>query len=95
MVSLSAVEEAVSGSTTGTVAVVSRPHPTKGEELVLFTSDAALTLDAVREAVRAKGLSDLSSPKQIKLCTPFPMLGSGKPDLLALQQLAERAESPA
>ena len=95
MVSLSAVEEAVSASLTGVVAVVSRPHPTKGEELVLFTSDARLTLETVREAVRSKGLSDLSVPRQIKLCTPLPMLGSGKPDLVALQQLAERAESPA
>jgi acyl-[acyl-carrier-protein]-phospholipid O-acyltransferase/long-chain-fatty-acid--[acyl-carrier-protein] ligase len=52
-------------------------------------------LETVREAVRSKGLSDLSVPRQIKLCTPLPMLGSGKPDLVALQQLAERAESPA
>jgi acyl-[acyl-carrier-protein]-phospholipid O-acyltransferase/long-chain-fatty-acid--[acyl-carrier-protein] ligase len=95
MVSLSAVEEAVSGSVTGAAAVVSRPHPTKGEELVLFSSDAGLTLEAVREAVRAKGLSDLSAPKQVRLCTPFPLLGSGKPDLVALQLLAERAESSA
>ena len=95
MVSLSAVEEAVSASLAGVVAVVSRPHPTRGEELVLFTSDAGLTLETVREAVRSKGLSDLSVPRQIKPCTPFPMLGSGKPDLVALQQLAERAETPA
>jgi acyl-[acyl-carrier-protein]-phospholipid O-acyltransferase/long-chain-fatty-acid--[acyl-carrier-protein] ligase len=76
-------------------AVVSRPHPTKGEELVLVTSDPAITLEAVRDAIRSKGLSDLSVPKQIKLCAPFPLLGSGKPDLVALQQLAERAETSA
>ncbi len=35
MVSLAAVEEAVSGASAGAMAVVSRPHPTKGEELVL------------------------------------------------------------
>ncbi len=76
-------------------AVVGRPHATKGEELVLLTSDPGLTVEAVREAVRAKGLSDLSVPKQIRYCAPFPLLGSGKPDLVALQQLAERAESVA
>ena len=92
MVSLSAAEEAVSSSTEGAVAVVSRPHATKGEELVVLTSDARLTLEMVREAVRAKGLSDLSVPRNLKLCTPFPLLGSGKPDLVALQQLAEQAE---
>jgi len=88
MVSLAAVEEAVSGATTGAVAVVSRPHATKGEELVLCTSDAGLTLEAAREAIRARGLSDLSMPRQIRLCTPFPLLGSGKPDLVMLQTLA-------
>jgi acyl-[acyl-carrier-protein]-phospholipid O-acyltransferase/long-chain-fatty-acid--[acyl-carrier-protein] ligase len=95
MVSLSAVEEAVSSSIEGMASVVSRPHPSKGEELVLFTSDSGLTLDALREAVRSKGLSDLSVPKHIKVCSPFPLLGSGKPDLVTLQQLAERAETSA
>ncbi len=95
MVSLSAVEEAVAGATTGMVAVVSRPHPTKGEELVLFTSDAKLTPEAARAAIRGKGLSDLSIPKQIRACTPFPLLGSGKPDLPSLQQMAAHADGPA
>jgi acyl-[acyl-carrier-protein]-phospholipid O-acyltransferase/long-chain-fatty-acid--[acyl-carrier-protein] ligase len=95
MVSLSAVEEAVSGLTAGMAAVVSRPHPTKGEELVVLTSDDGLTLEKVRESVRSMGLSDLSAPRHIKLCAPFPLLGSGKPDLVALQQLAERAETSA
>jgi acyl-[acyl-carrier-protein]-phospholipid O-acyltransferase/long-chain-fatty-acid--[acyl-carrier-protein] ligase len=89
MVSLSSVEEAISGACTGMAAVVSRPHPTKGEELVVVTSDKALSAEAIREAVRSKGLSDLSIPRQIRVCTPFPLLGSGKPDLVALQQVAE------
>jgi acyl-[acyl-carrier-protein]-phospholipid O-acyltransferase/long-chain-fatty-acid--[acyl-carrier-protein] ligase len=88
MISLAAVEDAAAGATSGAIAVVSRPHAMKGEELVLCTSDASLTLEAVREAIRARGLSDLSLPRQIKVCAPFPMLGSGKPDLVALQALA-------
>jgi acyl-[acyl-carrier-protein]-phospholipid O-acyltransferase/long-chain-fatty-acid--[acyl-carrier-protein] ligase len=95
MVSLSAVEEAVSTAVTGMVAVVSRPHPTKGEELVVLSSDPKLTTEAVRDAVRAKGLSDLSVPRQLRHCSPFPLLGTGKPDLVALQQLAERAVTSA
>ena len=89
MVSLAAVEEAVSGATPTVVAAVSRPHPAKGEEIVLCTSDASLTPEAVRQAIRAQGLSDLSIPKQIKMFTPFPLLGSGKPDLVALQAAAQ------
>jgi acyl-[acyl-carrier-protein]-phospholipid O-acyltransferase/long-chain-fatty-acid--[acyl-carrier-protein] ligase len=91
MVSLAAIEEAVSEVCVGSVAVVSRPHPTRGEELVLFTADGALKMETVREAIRAKGLSDLSTPKQIKVCAPFPLLGSGKPDLVALQEMASQA----
>jgi acyl-[acyl-carrier-protein]-phospholipid O-acyltransferase/long-chain-fatty-acid--[acyl-carrier-protein] ligase len=94
MVSLSAVEEALSGSLKGMAAVVSRPHPAKGEELVLFTSDAGVKPDAVREAVRSKGLSDLSIPRLIRHCSPFPLLGSGKPDLAELQRLAENGGAP-
>ena len=95
MVSLSAVEEALSTAVKGAAAVVSRPHATKGEELVLLTSDSSITTEGVREAVRVKGLSDLNIPKRIRVCSPFPLLGSGKPDLVALQQLAETAESAA
>ena len=87
MVSLTAVEEAISVASTGLVAVMSRPHPTKGEELIVCTADSALTMEQIRDAIRAKGLSDLSVPKQIKVCMPFPLLGTGKPDLVTLQQI--------
>jgi len=86
MISLAAVEEAISTANNGIVAVLSRPHPTRGEELVVCTADVALTMESIRDAIRTRGLSDLSIPKQVKVCTPFPLLGSGKPDLVALQE---------
>jgi acyl-[acyl-carrier-protein]-phospholipid O-acyltransferase/long-chain-fatty-acid--[acyl-carrier-protein] ligase len=95
MVSLAAIEEAVASVAAGAVAVVSRPHPTKGEELVLFTADAALKAESVRDALRERGLSDLCIPRQVRVCSPFPLLGSGKPDLVALQEMAGRAAEPA
>jgi acyl-[acyl-carrier-protein]-phospholipid O-acyltransferase/long-chain-fatty-acid--[acyl-carrier-protein] ligase len=91
MVSLAAVEEAVSIATAGPISIVSRPHPIKGEELVVCTSDPGLTLEAIRNAVRAKGLAELSVPRQIVLLAEFPLLGSGKPDLTALQEAAAAA----
>ncbi|HEY5227614.1 MAG TPA: AMP-binding protein, partial [Opitutaceae bacterium] len=91
MVSLSAVEEALSSICTSPLAVVSRPHPTKGEELIVITTDSSLAMEGVREAIRSKGLSDLSTPKQIRVCATFPLLGSGKPDLVALQELGNQA----
>jgi acyl-[acyl-carrier-protein]-phospholipid O-acyltransferase/long-chain-fatty-acid--[acyl-carrier-protein] ligase len=95
MVSLAAIEETVAGVASGAVAVVSRPHPAKGEELILFTADAALTAESVRDALRGRGLSDLCIPRQVRACSPFPLLGSGKPDLVALQEMAGRAAGPA
>lgn len=88
MVSLAAVEEAVAAVAEGAVAVVARPHATKGEELIACSADPKLTLDRVRAIIREKGLSDLSIPKQIKLVNPFPLLASGKPDLAALELMA-------
>jgi acyl-[acyl-carrier-protein]-phospholipid O-acyltransferase/long-chain-fatty-acid--[acyl-carrier-protein] ligase len=86
MVSLAAVEEAISAATPGPLSVVSRPNPTKGEELVVCTSDPNLTLQAVRDAVRQRGLAELCVPRHIQLLAVFPLLGSGKPDLAALQE---------
>ena len=89
MVSLAAVEEAISSATAGPLAVVSRPNPTRGEELVVCTADPGLTLDAIRKAIREKGLAELSAPRQIRLLAALPLLGSGKPDLAALQEAVE------
>jgi acyl-[acyl-carrier-protein]-phospholipid O-acyltransferase/long-chain-fatty-acid--[acyl-carrier-protein] ligase len=86
MVSLAAVEEAISAATPGPLSVVSRPNPAKGEELVVCTSSPNLTLQAVRDAVRQKGLAELCVPRRILLLAVFPLLGSGKPDLAALQE---------
>jgi acyl-[acyl-carrier-protein]-phospholipid O-acyltransferase/long-chain-fatty-acid--[acyl-carrier-protein] ligase len=95
MISLSAVEEAVAHISEGALAVVSRAHPTKGEELVVCTADPKLSLDQVRDAVRSKGFSDLSVPKQLLVLKPFPLLGSGKPDLVALQKAVSEPASSA
>ncbi|HEY3757599.1 MAG TPA: MFS transporter [Opitutaceae bacterium] len=88
MVSLAAVEEAVASVAEGAVAVVSRPHSTKGEELIACAADGKLTLERIRSVVRERGLSDLSVPKRLKVVSPFPLLGSGKPDLKTLEVLA-------
>ena len=94
MISLSAVEEAVSGLNGGVAAVVSRPHPTKGEELVRLHLGCGALTPGSRPGGRARQGSFRTperSPKHLRVCAPFPLLGSGKPDLVALQQLAEAA----
>ncbi len=88
MISLAAVEEVLAGASRGAVAVVARPHAGKGEELVVCTDDIALSPEAVRQAARAGGLSELATPRRVKHCLPFPLLGTGKPDLRRLEELA-------
>ena len=81
MVSLAAVEEAVSAVCAGAVAVVSRPHPQKGEELVLFTADGALTLDAVAGGDPGEGPLRPQRAKagQAVLAVPAARLGQARP----------------
>ena len=83
MVSLTAVEDALAGAFPQyglrcQVAVVTRPDENKGELLIAVTNEAKLTLDEIRAAIRAKGLSNLSAPREIKVVKEIPKLGTGK-----------------
>lgn len=83
MVSLTAVENALAGAFPEyglrcQVAVLSRPDPDKGEALIAVTNEPKLTLEQVRAAVRASGLSNLCTPRELKVVREIPKLGSGK-----------------
>jgi acyl-[acyl-carrier-protein]-phospholipid O-acyltransferase / long-chain-fatty-acid--[acyl-carrier-protein] ligase len=99
MVSLTAVEEALAGAFPEhgqhcEVAVLSRPDPGKGEVLVAVTNEPKLTLDEVRAAIRAKGLSNLCVPRAVKVVDEIPKLGSGKVDYRGMAGLlAKEADS--
>lgn len=101
MVSLSAVEDALAGAFPQyglrcEVAIITRPDEGKGEALIAVTNEPKLTLDQIRDAIKAKGLTNLSVPREIKAVKEIPKLGTGKLDHRALQALMESAEkSPA
>jgi acyl-[acyl-carrier-protein]-phospholipid O-acyltransferase/long-chain-fatty-acid--[acyl-carrier-protein] ligase len=83
MVSLTAVEDALAGAFPKyglkfSVAVVARPDEAKGEKLIAVTNESKLTLEEVREAIRARGLNNLSAPRELKVLHEFPRLGTGK-----------------
>ena len=83
MVSLTAVEDALAGAFPQyglrcQTAVLSRPDPDKGEALIAVTNEPRLTLNQVREAVRAKGLSNLCAPRELRVVREIPKLGTGK-----------------
>lgn len=83
MVSLTAVEEALAGAFPHyglrfAVAVVAKPDEDKGERLIAVSNEPKLTLEEVRAAIKAKGLSNLAVPREIKVVREIPKLGTGK-----------------
>ena len=83
MVSLTAVEDALAGAFPDfglrcQVAVIARPDEDKGEKLIAVTNEPRLTLAQIREAVKAKGLSNLCVPREVIAVKEIPKLGTGK-----------------
>jgi acyl-[acyl-carrier-protein]-phospholipid O-acyltransferase/long-chain-fatty-acid--[acyl-carrier-protein] ligase len=83
MVSLAAVEDALAGAFPQfglrfAVAVVARPDAARGEKLIAVTNEPKLTLEAVRAAINARGLSNLAVPRAIRVLHDVPRLGTGK-----------------
>jgi acyl-[acyl-carrier-protein]-phospholipid O-acyltransferase/long-chain-fatty-acid--[acyl-carrier-protein] ligase len=92
MVSLTAVEDALAGAFPQlglrcAVAVIARPDEDKGEKLIAVTNEPRLLLAEVRAAVRAKGLSNLCAPREIKVVTSIPKLGTGKTNHRELERM--------
>ncbi len=92
MVSLTAIEEVLAPAFPQyglkfAVAVLARPDAAKGEKLVAVTNEPRLNLEQVREAVRQRGLSNLTVPREIKLVREIPRLGTGKINLRELEKL--------
>jgi acyl-[acyl-carrier-protein]-phospholipid O-acyltransferase/long-chain-fatty-acid--[acyl-carrier-protein] ligase len=83
MVSLAAVEDALASAFPQyglkfAVAVVTRPDAARGEKLIAVTNEPKLTLEEVRAAIQARGLSNLAVPREIKPIHDLPRLGTGK-----------------
>jgi len=92
MVSLAAVEEALAGAFPQyglrfAAAVVARPDAARGERLIAVTNERRLTLEEVRAAVYARGLSNLAVPREIKVLRDLPKLGTGKVNHQELEKI--------
>ncbi len=98
MVSLTAVEDALAGAFPQyglrcQIAVITRPDENKGEALIAVTNEPNLTLEEIRAAIKAKGLTNLSTPREIKVVKEIPKLGTGKVNHRELQILLADAKS--
>ena len=89
MVSLTAIEEALSGAfgPMKETAIMAIPNERKGEKLVLVTNSKDADLKRVRDILREKGFSDLTHPREIIYMKEIPKLGTGKPDYVKLKEI--------
>jgi acyl-[acyl-carrier-protein]-phospholipid O-acyltransferase / long-chain-fatty-acid--[acyl-carrier-protein] ligase len=87
MISLAAVEAlAVELWPNYISAVAAIPDDRKGERLVLVTDKRGATRADFQAFARSKHASELMSPAEVIVLDKLPLLGSGKPDLQALQK---------
>ncbi len=89
MVSLPAVEGYAAKVWPGSEhAVVTKPDPKKGEQLVLFTTAKDASYKSLQEWGKANGIAELAIPRDIRAIDALPVLGTGKLDYVALGTMA-------
>ncbi len=90
MVSLEVVEKlATHASPTAMHGASSQVDGGRGEAIVLFTTDASLTREAMIAAAQAMGIPELAAPRKIHVVAALPLLGTGKADYVTLKKMAE------
>lgn len=91
MVSLGAVEElAASCWPDATHAAVALPDPSKGEQVVLLTTNTAPDRKELAAFAKANGVNELQVPRQLIQVADIPLLGTGKVHYAGAEALAEK-----
>ncbi|HEX8127306.1 MAG TPA: acyl-[ACP]--phospholipid O-acyltransferase [Allosphingosinicella sp.] len=69
-------------------AVVARPDPKKGEQLILFTTRRDADSKGLQAWARANGVTELMIPREIRVLEALPVLGTGKLDYVMMTAMA-------
>ena len=94
MVSLEVVEEVAQRAGVGfSHAAIAVPDAAKGERLVLFSTDAAMSRERLLAQAKAQGVPELAVPRDLRWLAAIPVLGTGKTDYVALARLAVEGAS--
>ncbi|CAO4839136.1 MAG: Bifunctional protein Aas [Holosporales bacterium] len=82
MVPLTFVEECIQKQYPESgISVISIPHDTRGEEIVIASTDETITLDAITALFVAEKYPPLFCPKRLVYLDEIPLMGSGKVDV--------------
>lgn len=92
MVSLTAVEDALAGAfpqygLRHQIAVIAKADADRGEKLIAVSNDEKLTVQEMREVLKAKGHTNLWVPREVLFVREIPKLGTGKINHRELQKL--------
>lgn len=92
MISLESVEKLALGASSAHMhAASSRSDESRGEMLVLFTTDPNLSREMLQNAAREGGYPEIAVPRKIVHISAIPLLGTGKTDYVTLKSMAESA----
>ncbi len=86
---LSAIRPALPGRRDG-----SAGSRTRARSSIAVTNEPRLTLEEIRAAIKAKGLSNLAVPRELKTVKEIPKLGTGKINHRELTRLIEQPQEP-
>jgi acyl-[acyl-carrier-protein]-phospholipid O-acyltransferase/long-chain-fatty-acid--[acyl-carrier-protein] ligase len=90
MVSLEVVEKVATLASPGQMhGASSQADGVRGETIVLFSTDTALTRERLAESARDLGVPELAVPRKIQYVDGLPLLGTGKVDYVTLKRLCE------
>ena len=67
--------------------VLTRHDADRGEVLIAVANEPKLTLEEIRAAIKARGLSNLCVPREVKYVRDIPKLGTGKINHRELQKI--------
>lgn len=70
-------------------AATTRVDAQRGETILLYTTDAELTREALSQAAKKLGHTELAVPRKIVVVNALPLLGTGKIDYVTLKKIAE------
>ncbi len=89
MVSLEAVETLANLTSQGYLhASSTKPDESRGEMIILFTTDKTLTREALQKSAQKYGYPEIAIAKKIVYVEELPILGTGKIDYVTLKSMA-------